>query len=345
MNRGFWDKLPKPFFALAPMADVTDAVFRRVVAECNRLTPAKKAGPDVMFTEFVAADGLMHPVGRKKLLIDLKYSEIERPIVAQIWGGKPENIEGAAKLVRDLGFDGLDINMGCPDRGVEKQGGGAGLIRQHDLAREIIEAATKGADPLPVSVKTRIGYDKIDFEWLKMLMSSGIAALTLHLRTRKEMSKVPAHWELLGQLCGRVPVLTPSDIGYANMASRRGQDSTTKLASSYIIGNGDVLDLADAREKAVRFGADGVMLGRAIFGNPWLFSKRGKPEWSEVFSVMIYHSRLFEEIYVGVKSFALMRKFFGAYVSGHPQASTLRDSLMKCNNAREVEVVLGPMML
>ena len=354
MNGGFWDKLRKPILALAPMADVTDAVFRRLVA--------KKGKPDVMFTEFVVADGLMHPVGRERLLVDLRYSEIERPIVAQIWGGKPDNIEGAARLVRELGFDGVDINMGCPDKGVEKQDGGAGLIRHHDLARQIIDAAMHGTDgAIPVSVKTRIGYNTIDLEWIKLLMNSGIAALTLHLRTRKEMSKVPAHWELipelLGELRGRVPVLAPSDVASGDMASRVDGDMVAPL----VIGNGDVRDLVDAREKVAQSGADGAMLGRAIFGNPWLFAENGKPDWPEVFETIVEHSRRFEEEYLvprslgGVgKNFAIMRKFFGAYVaglpskalakSGHPSVTSLKLALMECATALEVEAVLKPLM-
>jgi tRNA-dihydrouridine synthase len=336
MSRRFWDKLPKPFFVLAPMADVTDSVFRRVVAERGK--------PDVMFTEFVAADGLMHPLGRERLLVDLRYGEIERPIVAQIWGGKPENIEGAARLVRELGFDGVDINMGCPDRGVERQCGGASLMRNHDLAREVIKAALRGADPLPVSVKTRIGYNSVDPEWIKMLAGTGIAALTLHLRTRKEMSKVAAHWDLLPVLLGKskisslYPLCGGSDeTEILDIPMRPGPDSTTPL----IIGNGDVDSVQDGRDKVAAAGIDGAMLGRAIFGNPWLFSESGKPDWPEVFATMIYHCALFEEAYVGIKNFALMRKFFGAYVAGHHRASELKVELMKCGDTKSVEKVLG----
>src|SRR3989338_7999966 len=159
---GFWASLPKPFFALAPMADVTDFVFREVVARC--------AEPSVMFTEFVSADGLMHPDARDRLLVDLKYSEKQRPIVAQLFGSKPENINGATKLCEELGFDGVDINMGCPDRTINKQKAGADLILDHELAREIIDAAKDGTK-LPISVKTRMGYNSLDdFEpWMKVL--------------------------------------------------------------------------------------------------------------------------------------------------------------------------------
>jgi len=322
------------------MADVTDCVYRRVIAERGK--------PDVFFTEFTSADGLAHERGREKLLVNLKYSELERPIVAQIFGSRPENIKKSATLCRELGFDGIDINMGCPDRAVEKQGAGAAMIKTPRLAREVIDAAREGSGGLPVSVKTRLGYNEVDWDWLKMLANSGIAALTVHLRTRKEMSKVGAHWELASKL----------------------QELSLSAQGAKLIANGDVEDMSDAREKAEKYDPDGVMLGRAIFGNPWLFAnlassrssqiehpaealaKGGRPAWSTIFSTIIYHSKLFEKEFpprslpaqaglggVG-KSFAVMRKFFGAYVKGHPQASDLREQLMKCENSNEVESVL-----
>ncbi|MEK7536004.1 MAG: tRNA-dihydrouridine synthase [Patescibacteria group bacterium] len=294
------------------MADVTDCVFRRVVAEI--------AKPDVFFTEFTSADGLAHEKGREKLLINLKYSELERPIVAQIFGSHPENINKAAILCKNLGFDGIDINMGCPDKKVEKQGAGAALIKNPKLALGLIDAALDGAGGLPVSIKTRLGYNEIDYNWLETLISSPISALTVHLRTRKEMSKVPAHWEFLG---------------YPNSTWRSGNQVK-------FIANGDVEDLGDAREKANENNLDGVMLGRAIFGNPWLYTGKPKPDWPEVFRVMIHHCQLFEEMFAprslgGVgKNFALMRKFFGAYVSGHPHAHELKVALMLTNSASDV---------
>src|SRR3989344_2264005 len=308
------------------MADVTDCVFRRVIAEV--------APPDVFFTEFTSADGLAHDRGRDKLLINLKYSELERPIVAQIFGSRPENIKKASLLCKNLGFDGVDINMGCPDKKVEKQGAGAALIKNPTLAREVINAAINGGRGLPVSVKTRLGHNEVDFAWLEMLMKTNIAALTVHVRTRKDMSKVPAHWHLASQL---------SDL--------RNRVSTWKPGFQVkLLANGDVEDVSDAREKAEKYDLDGVMLGRAIFGNPWLFSQKGKPHWPQVFRVMIHHSNLFEKEFLaprslgevggGKKSFALMRKFFGAYVSGHPQATELRTKLMTCESANEVENIL-----
>jgi tRNA-dihydrouridine synthase len=302
MRRNFWEKLDKPILALAPMADVTDSVFRRLVAELGK--------PSVMFTEFVAADGLVHPIGGKRLIVDLKYSEIERPIVAQIWGGRPDNIREAAKIVQDLGFDGLDINMGCPDKGVERQKGGAYLIKDLELTKKVVEAALEGAPDLPLSIKTRLGYNSVELDsWMGEL-------LTVHLRTRKEMSKVAAHWELAGEL------------------------HSLGTPGPKLLGNGDVENLKDARDKTDANNLYGVMLGRAIFGNPWLFGT-GKPKsWSEVFKIIIEHARRFEAEYTGVKNFAIMRKFFGAYVAGYPEATSLKIKLMECTGAEDVRRVL-----
>src|SRR6185436_28374 len=179
MNRGFWGKLNKPIMALAPMANVTEAAFRHMIAKYGK--------PDVMWTEFVSADGLLSG-GREKLLVDFWYGEEERPIVAQIFGATPEHFYKVAQLVKDLKFDGVDINMGCPERSIQKQGSCAALIGNPKLAQEIIAATKEGAGDLPVSVKTRIGLSQITLdEWLPVLLKSDLGAITLHLRTRKEM--------------------------------------------------------------------------------------------------------------------------------------------------------------
>src|SRR3990167_1719316 len=200
--KSFWDTLPKPFFVMAPMADVTDVAFRALVA--------KRGKPDVFWTEFVSADGLYHTLNGKTfshsqecenvknpLLRDLIFEENQRPIVAQIFSSKPEMITYATKLVSELGFDGVDLNMGCPDRTIEKQGAGAALVKNPALAAELIRAA-KEASSLPVLVKTRVGYNKESLdEWLAALLEAGPAAITLHLRTRKELSLVRADWDLM----------------------------------------------------------------------------------------------------------------------------------------------------
>jgi len=351
--KNFWAELPRPFFALAPMADVTDGAFRQIIA--------KYGGPDVMWTEFVSADGLCHSKGREKLLTDLIYSENERPIVAQLFTAHPDKMFVAAKFIAELGFDGLDINMGCPDRKVEKQDAGAALMKNPKLAREIIAAAKEGvAHKLPVSVKTRLGYARDEIEtWFPALIEAGIAAVTIHARTRKEMSKVPAHWEAITRA----------------VAIRNQLKSGT-----LIIGNGDTSSLEVARARATETGADGIMLGRAVFGNPWLFSElnprthlkgaqgeslrssRGSRDQShfgfpaskikgdtfdpqgvalrEHLRVLVEHTQLFEKLLGEIKSFAIMKKHFKAYLSGFSDTSELRQKLMAASDANTVAQIV-----
>ncbi len=309
----FWKSLKKPIMVLAPMANVTDMAFRRIIAKYGK--------PDVTWTEFVSADGLaLAPEeGRKKLLKDLEYVDAERPIVAQFFSSSPENMMKAAELARELGFDGIDINMGCPDRSVEKQGAGAAHIKNSKLAREVIRAAKEGAGDLPVSVKTRIGYNKNELEtWLPELLAEKPAVVTIHARTRKEMSKVPARWEHV----------------------RRAVEIRDALGvDTLIFGNGDLKDVEDARKKCEETGADGAMLGRAIFGNPWLFAEK-VPTLEEKLKVCVEHTKLFEELLGGMKSFALMKKHYKAYVHGFDGAVDLRAKLMEASNAQEVSDIV-----
>lgn len=309
MSNGFWDKLEKPFFVLAPMADVTDAAFRRMFAKYGK--------PDVTWTEFVSADGLCS-LGREALLKDLLYSDAERPIVAQIFGSKPENIERVATLIADLGFDGIDINMGCPDRSIEKQGAGASMMKDPQLAQEVIYAAKQGAKGLPVSVKTRVGYNKVEIdEWIPKILETKPAALTLHARTRKEMSDVPARWEHVKEV--------------VNMAKGTGV---------LIIGNGDVGDMRDARAKVAESGADGAMIGRSVFGNPWYFNEEVNYDsipLEERFRVMLEHTKLFVELLGDAKNFAVMKKHYKAYVNGFDGAKELRVQLMAAERLEDIE--------
>ena len=332
--KNFWKNLPKPIYVLAPMADVTDAAFRQIINTYGK--------PDVFWTEFVAADGLAHPKAREKLMIDLKYSEEEHPIVAQIFGGKPENIKAAAALCQELGFDGVDINMGCPDRAIERQCAGSAMIKNPELAKAVIRAAKEGAPNIPISVKTRIGYNKNEIEtWIKEILNEDIAALTVHLRTRKEMSDVPAHWDLMKRI--------------VEIRNEMAKDTL-------IIGNGDATDLEDAKKKVEETGCDGVMLGRAIFGNPWLFANRRsskflqvlgsprspedelRPDHSEILvpsikeklKVLVEHTKLFEEMLGQYKNFAIMKKHYKAYVNGFDGAKELRMKLMEAENADEI---------
>jgi nifR3 family TIM-barrel protein len=325
--KSFWNELPKPFFVLAPLANVTDAAFRRIIAKYS-----KPSGPAVFYTEFVSADGLaLAPEeGRKKLLRDLVFSGAERPIVAQFFTAIPEHMERAAALAAELGFDGVDINMGCPDRTIEKQGAGAALIKNSAVALKILEAAQKGAPHLPISVKTRLGYNNdVLEEWLPMLLSGKPVAIALHARTRKEMSKVPAHWDRV---------------------KRAVEIRDAMKSETLLIGNGDALDIADAQAKAKESGVDGVMLGRAIFGKPWLFAEpatQGNVPSSEIarevdfrLRILVEHTKLFEELLGDIKSFALMKKHFKSYVEGFDGAKELRIELMEAHDATQVETIV-----
>lgn len=352
MAANFWQNLrqqKQPFFCVAPMADVTDAAFRKLISIYGK--------PDVMWTEFVSANGLMSG-GREVLLRDLEYSEAERPIVAQLFSSDPKNIEGAAKLAAELGFDGVDINMGCPDKTIEKQGAGAAMIKTPEIAREIIRAAKRGiaaaGKDIPVSVKTRVGYSDVQIkEWIPVLLSEDIAALSVHARTRKELSKVPAVWERLREVVALRDKLAPETV---------------------IIGNGDVTSLADGRARAALSGVDGVMVGRALFGNPWFFDEsrevlatlprkslfRNIPILKKLFdtrraapvsavrpitlherlTVLVEHTTLFEELLGDIKSFAIMKKHYKAYCTGFSGAKELRMELMEAKGLREAEIVV-----
>ncbi len=326
--KSFWNKLPKPFFAMAPMKDVTDVAFRALVA--------KRGKPDVFWTEFVSADGLYHtreiakmPDTENPLMRDLVFSEEQRPIVAQIFSSKPEMISYATKLAAELGFDGVDINMGCPDRTIEKQGAGAALVKNPKLAQELIRAA-KGASNLPVSVKTRVGYNRESLDgWLTALLEAGPAAITLHLRTRKELSLVKADWELMKKAVAIRNRVNPEVL---------------------LIGNGDVSDLDDARAKVAEAGCEGAMLGKAMFGNPWVFAgieglrksiigaglTKSEHGLDEKLEALVELAHDFEKI-TPPKHFAILKKHIKAFATGFPGAAELRARLMEAENAAELE--------
>ncbi len=324
--RGFWQRIidekilkGETITVVAPMADVTDIAFRTMIAKYS-----KPHGPDVMWTEFVSANGLCSP-GREVLKRDLEFTEIERPIVAQLFTSDPDNMREAAKLCKELGFDGIDINMGCPDKGIEKQGAGAAHMKDWRRAQEVIRAAQEGADGLPVSVKTRLGWNKIEFkEWLPKILECNIPTLTVHLRTRKEMSKVDAHWELMGDVVKLVRDIT----------------GPITEGGTIILGNGDIKSVTEGKEKAKASGADGVMVGRGIFGTPWFFDEeefnKGKSV-EERLRICVEHTRLYEEKLGDIKSFAIMKKHYKAYVNGFDGAKELRAELMECSNSKEIE--------
>ncbi|OGI67307.1 hypothetical protein A3A05_03315 [Candidatus Nomurabacteria bacterium RIFCSPLOWO2_01_FULL_41_12] len=316
---GFWQKLQRPILCLAPMADVTDAAFRQIIAKYGK--------PDIFFTEFVSVDGLCS-LGKEKLIIDLQYGKNEHPIVAQIFGSKPENFERVAKMLVQMGFDGIDINMGCPVKKIINQSSCSALIRTPELAQEIILATKRGAGSIPISVKTRIGFNKIELEaWIPKILETEPAALTVHLRTVKEMSSVPAHWEMMKRII---------------------KIRDEMKVKTLILGNGDVLDLEEAKQKIKETGCDGIMLGRAIFGNPWLFHSTPSnyiPSLKEKLNVMIEHTKLFEKMLGKHKNFALMKKHYKAYVNGFDGAKELRVKLMETENALQVENIVQKFLL
>ena len=300
-------KSKKPFLVLAPMEEVTDTVFRQIVAGVAR--------PDVFFTEFTNVEGLQS-VGREKLIHRLRFTESERPIIAQIWGKEPKNFYEATKLIKRLRFDGVDINMGCPEKDVVKNGCCIALINNRGLATEIIAAVKEGAGDLPVSVKTRIGLDKIITEdWCGFLLEQKIDALTVHGRTAKEKSDVPAHWDEI-----------------AKVVSLRNQSKSKTV----IIGNGDVKDFLDAKSKLQIANVDGAMIGRGILENINAFNAQPatlSPQ--ENINLLREHLKLWEKTWGNTKNFAIMKKFVKAYIKGWEGAGELRAKLMNSTSVSQ----------
>ena len=300
---------------LAPMHDVTDTVFRQIICLCGK--------PDVLFTEFICVDGICNPKSQKKIIEHyFRYSKKEKPIIAQIWGSDPEKFYKSARIIKKLGFDGIDINMGCPDKTVVKNGGGAALILNPKLAVKIIKRTKEGAGGLPVSVKTRIGYDKIiTAKWIKELVKAKPDAIIVHGRTKKEMSRVPAHWDEI-EKAGKI----------------------IKKAGIISIGNGDVKTLKEAQEKSRKYNLDGIMIGRGALVNPWIFSGKEieKITPKERKGLAIKHSVLFEKTFKRVKHFHHLRKHLASYISGFSQAKEIRSDLMSAKNTKEVKKILKP---
>lgn len=306
----FWQQLSKPFTILAPLDGVTDVVFRQVITEIGK--------PDVLFTEFTMTDGLLSN-GRERVAENLLFKPDQQPIVAQIWGTKPENFYEVAKDIRERGFAGIDINMGCPVHIVIKHGACSGLIKRPELAAEIIQATKEGSGDLPVSVKTRIGFEEEHIEqWIGHLLKQNIAALTIHLRTVAELSKVPAHWEYMPQI-----------IKLRNELSSQTQ----------IIGNGDIHSFEEITAKFDEYGCDGLMVGRGIFANPWIFNPQvdmTKVTSDERIKLYLHHIELFEQRWQGKKNFALLKKFAKTYISNFDGASEFRDKLMATATMQEL---------
>jgi tRNA-dihydrouridine synthase len=305
------DKLPKPFFILAPMDDVTDTVFRQIVAGCAR--------PDLFFTEFVNVDGLQSP-GRAHLLHKLKLSDKEKPVIAQLWGLKPENFYKTTKELAGMGFAGVDINMGCPVKNVIKNGACAALINNRELAGEIIDATGEAAgNTLPVCVKTRVGFTTVDMGWIEFLLNKKILnMLSIHGRTAKQLSNVPADWDLIGQAAQLRTSLSPDTL---------------------IVGNGDVLNRGQAEELAKKYSLDGVMIGREIFHDPFVFAQHSPwAGWTKQQKLDLFakHIELYIQTYRhNERRFEALRKFCKVYINGFDGASELRAKFMETNTPAE----------
>lgn len=319
-------KLPNPFFVLAPMDDVTDTVFRQIVAS--------NAAPDLYFTEFVNVDGLQSP-GRPKLLPKLAFTDNEKPIIAQLWGKTPDNYYKSAKDVFKMGFAGVDINMGCPAKPILKNGCCAALINNRELAKDIILATQQGVtevakeqgvtlkNPMdfPISVKTRLGFNTKDFTWHEMLLSHKLSMLTIHGRTVKEMSKVPADWKSIGHIAKLRSSLSPETL---------------------IIGNGDVLTRQQGLDLALKYNIDGIMIGRGIFHDPFVFSKNSM--WSEYtkeqkLEMYTKHVKLFSKTWKNnERNIKTLNKFCKVYIEGFPGAKELREKMM---NVHSVDTLLN----
>lgn len=307
-----YDKLPKRFFVLAPMDDVTDTVFRRIVGEC--------APPDLYFTEFVNVDALQSK-GREATLKRLKFTGKERPIIAQLWGLVPENFYKSAREVAEMGFDGIDLNFGCPDKNVVRNGACSAFILPENRAGAvaIIEATKEGSSSLPVSVKTRLGFNEVDLSWHELLLGQEIAALTVHGRTKKQMSKVPADWEVLGRI----------------------RELRDKLAPGIkIIGNGDVLSRQQGLELAGRYGLDGIMIGRGVFQDPFVFAEKSPWEgYTRQQRLDLYrrHVERFAATWPNnERKIHTLNKFCKIYVSDFDGAKELREKLMSADSTDEL---------
>lgn len=310
--QNFWNDLPRPFFILAPMEAVTDVVFRHVVATAAR--------PDIFFTEFTNASSYCSPKGNHSTRGRLAFTTDEHPMVAQIWGDKPDEFAIMAKGLAEMGYKGIDINMGCPVKNAVKSGG-SGLIRQPGLAAQLIAAAKEGG--LPVSVKTRLGYSNVNEwrDWLTHILKQDVVNLTIHLRTRKEMSKVPAHFELISEIKKLRDEIAPHTL---------------------LTINGDIRDRQHGEELIKEYGVDGIMIGRGVFTNPFAFETTPRPhDRDELLGLLNLHLDLFDKYSAELepRNYEPLKRFFKIYVRGFAGAGELRMALMNSrttNEAREL---------
>lgn len=313
MKANFWQELPRPFFILAPMEDVTDVVFRHVVQEAG--------APDVFFTEFTNSDSFCHPDGLASVRGRLVFTENDQPMVAHIWGDNPEHFRQMSVALAEMGFAGIDLNMGCPVPNVAERGKGSGLILRPEVAGELIQAAKAGG--LPVSVKTRLGFTELSEmqAWISHLLKQDIANLSVHLRTRKEMSKAAAHWELIPELVKLRDAIAPETL---------------------LTINGDILDRKTGEELAEKYGVDGIMTGRGIFKNPYAFEKIPQEHSSQELLQLLRLQLDLQDQYQEQlpRSIVGLHRFFKIYVKGFPGANDLRIRLMETKSTAEVRQIL-----
>lgn len=314
MTANFWQDLPRPFFILAPMEDVTDVVFRHVI---------QKAGaPDVFFTEFTNSDSFCHPEGLASVRGRLVFTPDEQPMVAHIWGDNPEHFRQMSRALAEMGFAGIDLNMGCPVPNVAERGKGSGLILRPEVAAELIQAAKAGG--LPVSVKTRLGFTALSEmqAWISHLLKQDIANLSVHLRTRKEMSKAAAHWELIPELVKLRDAIAPQTL---------------------LTINGDIPDRQTGEKLAQEYGVDGIMIGRGVFKNPYAFEKTPREHSSQELLQLLRLQLDLQDQYQEQlpRSIVGLHRFFKIYVKGFPGANDLRIRLMATKSTGEVRQVLA----
>ena len=292
------------------MEGVTDIAFREVIAYAGR--------PDLFFTEFTNVSSYASEKGRENALERLKISPTDSPIIAQIWGKNPEHFAIIASRLEELGFSGIDLNFGCPDKNVNKTGGGAAMIKTPALAVECYRNAAKNTG-LPVSIKTRLGWSKPEEykEWLPILLKEHPAALTVHLRTKKEMSKVPAHYELIPEIIKLRDEISP----------------TTKL-----IINGDIKNKTHALELHEQYPEiDGFMIGRGVFQNPYCFTDH-TPTREELMTLLKLHLDLYEKY--NLHPYEPLKHFFKIYISNFPGAAELRARLMETHSIAEARAII-----
>jgi nifR3 family TIM-barrel protein len=339
------------------MNSVTDHPFRHI--------QKKYGNPMLIFTEFTSVDGIC--AGASALLKDFLYDESQRPIIGQIYGRSPRNFYQTAIVLCQLGFDGIDINMGCPAKSIAHAGSGAGLIRTPSLAQEIVRATKRGVQdwvngatvrdcvdvpprmvkevetlhkrlptavqqrrPLPVSVKTRIGYDHSQIgEWIPQLLESEPVAITIHGRTLTQGYTGDSNWEEIG------------------CAAKIAHGSKT-----LILGNGDLRSLEDAYERIERYGVDGALIGRASYGNPYVFWHEENPPRQQtsgceppnyaMLHIALDHARLYQESFGHLDryNFLPMRKHLGWYVRNLPGASHLRRTLVQTSNMEDAVMAI-----